>query len=183
MSDEIALELRKSEGVPTEVTHNFIVDFVWKSTSFDRMQLAMKTFAVDEKSVSAYIVSFLPDLVANVELTGPSVPQVAWPRSRSTVIEDPDAETVLSPRTPRTQPLADVRCEEHPPETDQPHPGTSRDWKDRHLGFHRLPSSEDEPWTCFGLRTIQRCCGPTHREDSRHGTESCPHHRQVPRGP
>jgi len=56
VSDEIALELRKSEGVPTEVTHNFIVDFVWKSTSFDRMQLAMKTFAVDEKSVSAYIV-------------------------------------------------------------------------------------------------------------------------------
>jgi len=43
--------------VPTEITHNFIVDFVWKSTSFDRMQLAMKTFAVDEKSVSAYIVS------------------------------------------------------------------------------------------------------------------------------
>ena len=57
VSDEIALELRKNEGVPTEITHNFIVDFVWKSTSFDRMQLAMKTFAVDEKSVSAYIVS------------------------------------------------------------------------------------------------------------------------------
>jgi regulator of nonsense transcripts 1 len=35
----------------------FAVDFVWKSTSFDRMQLAMKTFAVDEKSVSGYIVS------------------------------------------------------------------------------------------------------------------------------
>ena len=65
MSDEIALELRKNEGVPTEVTHNFIVDFVWKSTSFDRMQLAMKTFAVDEKSVSAYIVSRANKLVAN----------------------------------------------------------------------------------------------------------------------
>jgi hypothetical protein len=65
VSDEIALELRKSEGVPTEVTHNFIVDFVWKSTSFDRMQLAMKTFAVDEKSVSAYIVSCLASSFAN----------------------------------------------------------------------------------------------------------------------
>lgn len=40
-----------------EVTHNYTADFVWKSTSFDRMQLAMKTFAVDEKSVSGYIVS------------------------------------------------------------------------------------------------------------------------------
>ncbi|KAJ3991516.1 AAA domain-containing protein [Lentinula boryana] len=28
---------------------------IWKSTSFNRMQLAMKTFAVDEKSVSGYI--------------------------------------------------------------------------------------------------------------------------------
>lgn len=43
--------------MPLDVTHNFTADFVWKSTSFDRMQLAMKTFAVDEKSVSGYIVS------------------------------------------------------------------------------------------------------------------------------
>lgn len=57
VSDEIGLELRRTDGVPIEVTHNFTADFVWKSTSFDRMQLAMKTFAVDEKSVSGYIVS------------------------------------------------------------------------------------------------------------------------------
>src|ERR1700722_252797 len=57
VSDEIGLELRRTEGVPSDCTHNFSADFVWKSTSFDRMQLAMKTFAVDEKSVSGYIVS------------------------------------------------------------------------------------------------------------------------------
>jgi regulator of nonsense transcripts 1 len=57
VSDEIGLELRRTDGVPAECTHNFSADFVWKSTSFDRMQLAMKTFAVDEKSVSGYIVS------------------------------------------------------------------------------------------------------------------------------
>jgi regulator of nonsense transcripts 1 len=45
--------------VPSECTHNFAADFVWKSTSFDRMQLAMKTFAVDEKSVSGCIVRSL----------------------------------------------------------------------------------------------------------------------------
>jgi regulator of nonsense transcripts 1 len=33
----------------------FAVDFMWKSTSFDRMQAAMKTFAVDETSVSGFI--------------------------------------------------------------------------------------------------------------------------------
>jgi hypothetical protein len=56
VSDEIGLELRRTEGVPSDCTHNFVADFVWKSTSFDRMQLAMKTFAVDEKSVNGYIV-------------------------------------------------------------------------------------------------------------------------------
>ncbi|GAA5932881.1 uncharacterized protein JCM15063_002230 [Sporobolomyces koalae] len=55
VSDEIALELRRSDGVPIDCSHNFSADFVWKSTSFDRMQLAMKTFAVDEQSVSGYI--------------------------------------------------------------------------------------------------------------------------------
>ncbi|KAK0151478.1 Regulator of nonsense transcripts 1 [Merluccius polli] len=53
--DEIAIELRSSAGAPVEVPHNFQVDFVWKSTSFDRMQSSLKTFAVDETSVSGYI--------------------------------------------------------------------------------------------------------------------------------
>lgn len=57
VSDEICLELRKSTDVPIDCTHGFSVDFVWKATSFDRMQSAMKTFAIDEKSVSGYIVS------------------------------------------------------------------------------------------------------------------------------
>lgn len=57
-SDEVTIELRTKgdhKSVPTECTHNFTADYVWKSTSFDRMQLAMKTFAVDELSVSGYI--------------------------------------------------------------------------------------------------------------------------------
>lgn len=60
VSDEVGLELRKNENVPLDFTLNFSVDFVWKPTSFDRMQSAMKTFAVDEKSVSGYIVSLAP---------------------------------------------------------------------------------------------------------------------------
>lgn len=69
-SDEVTLELRGGSGghsggpngskshhssVPTECTHNFTADYVWKATSFDRMQHAMKTFALDEMSVSGYI--------------------------------------------------------------------------------------------------------------------------------
>ncbi|CAH7665932.1 RNA helicase-domain-containing protein [Phakopsora pachyrhizi] len=36
------------------LTINFSVDFVWKPTSFDRMQLAMKTFAVEEQSLMGH---------------------------------------------------------------------------------------------------------------------------------
>ena len=57
-SDEVTIELRSKgdhKSVPTECTVNFTADYVWKATSFDRMQAAMKTFAVDDMSVSGYI--------------------------------------------------------------------------------------------------------------------------------
>lgn len=54
-SEEVVIELRSNSGCPTDVTTGFSVDFVWKSTSFDRMQNAMKTFAVDENCVSNYL--------------------------------------------------------------------------------------------------------------------------------
>ncbi|XP_018916568.1 regulator of nonsense transcripts 1 [Bemisia tabaci] len=53
--EEVGIELKSSSGAPTECTSNFVVDFIWKSTSFDRMQLALRKFAVDENSVSPYI--------------------------------------------------------------------------------------------------------------------------------
>lgn len=57
-SDEVMLELRKTgndKQVPKLQSMNFSADYVWKATSYDRMQLAMKTFAVDDMSVSGYI--------------------------------------------------------------------------------------------------------------------------------
>ena len=41
VSDEIGLELRRTEGVSAEPTHNFAADFVRKATNFDSMQLAI----------------------------------------------------------------------------------------------------------------------------------------------
>lgn len=75
VSDEVGLELRKNENVPLDFTLNFSVDFVWKPTSFDRMQSAMKTFAVDEKSVSGYIVSLAESCIL-ISIFTPSPPKV-----------------------------------------------------------------------------------------------------------
>ncbi|KAG5439840.1 hypothetical protein PCANB_000122 [Pneumocystis canis] len=55
ISDEVGLELKKSDKIQTDCTHNFSIDYVWKSTSFDRMQAALKQLAINETSVSGYI--------------------------------------------------------------------------------------------------------------------------------
>ncbi|KAJ3043729.1 ATP-dependent helicase NAM7 [Rhizophlyctis rosea] len=59
ISDEIMVELVRDDKAPTACTHNFAVDFVWKSVSFDRMQQAMKMFAVEENSISSYLFHLL----------------------------------------------------------------------------------------------------------------------------
>lgn len=34
--EDVGLELKMNNGVPTDITSNYVVDFIWKSTSFDR---------------------------------------------------------------------------------------------------------------------------------------------------
>lgn len=57
--DDVGLELKNIQQPPVECSQNFVVDFIWKGTSFDRMQMALKKFAVDDNSVSNYIYSRL----------------------------------------------------------------------------------------------------------------------------
>eukprot|EP00163_Fabomonas_tropica_P009292 TRINITY_DN1909_c0_g1_i2.p1 TRINITY_DN1909_c0_g1~~TRINITY_DN1909_c0_g1_i2.p1 ORF type:complete len:1112 (+),score=271.16 TRINITY_DN1909_c0_g1_i2:105-3440(+) len=53
--EEISAELRSDRGAPIDITHGYIVEVVWKAVTFDRQQAALKTFAVDDTSVSGYI--------------------------------------------------------------------------------------------------------------------------------
>jgi len=54
-NEEICLEVKNQKGIPTEADCRYIVEFVWKSTSFDRMKQALKIFLKDETSLSNYI--------------------------------------------------------------------------------------------------------------------------------
>ena len=54
-SEEVGIELQAGGDAPIDINHGFSVDLVWKSIAYDRMQVALKTFAVDETSVSGYI--------------------------------------------------------------------------------------------------------------------------------
>jgi regulator of nonsense transcripts 1 len=52
---EVYLELKSNRDVPLKITDAYCAEFVFKSTSYDRMQTALKTFAVDDTSVSGYL--------------------------------------------------------------------------------------------------------------------------------
>ena len=58
--DEVAIELKSNAGVPTDCSHNFVVDFVWKSTSFDRMQVMWT--ALSDVMLDWILLSFIVDL-------------------------------------------------------------------------------------------------------------------------
>ena len=53
--EEVGLQFYSNVGVPVDCDRDFCVDFVWKSTTFDRMQNALKMIAVNENSVSTYL--------------------------------------------------------------------------------------------------------------------------------
>lgn len=77
--EEIALELRSGKAAsraPADKTQGFSVDIVWKSTSFDRMHAAMRTFAVNETSVSGYLFHRLLGHEVNQQLIkAPKMPR------------------------------------------------------------------------------------------------------------
>ena len=54
--DTFTLELKPSKSPPpTHLSTGFTAEFIWKGTSYDRMQDALKKFAVDKKSISGYL--------------------------------------------------------------------------------------------------------------------------------
>jgi len=86
-NEEVALEIHSGgAGTPTHVNHGFSIDFLWKATSYDRMQAAMKTFAVDETSVSGYLYSPPPHArTHSLALFPPPLPQTfVLPRAGTT---------------------------------------------------------------------------------------------------
>jgi len=52
---DVASELKLNAIVLTGCAHSFHVDFVWKLTSFDRMQNVVKMFAMNESALSIYL--------------------------------------------------------------------------------------------------------------------------------
>lgn len=72
---EVSVEMRSNHKVPVHVTDGFTLEFVWKSTSFDRMQEALKSLAVDDSCISAYVYHRL----MGHEVRGVHAAAARWP--------------------------------------------------------------------------------------------------------
>lgn len=61
VSEEFGVELKgpQSTSAPTNQLSKYILEFVWKPTSFERMTSAMKVFAHDDSSISEFIYNQL----------------------------------------------------------------------------------------------------------------------------
>lgn len=51
---EVGVEFRPNANLSTQCTHNFTAEFVWKGTTFDRMQQALRKFA-SEPTMCSYL--------------------------------------------------------------------------------------------------------------------------------
>ena len=51
-TEEVGLELRSAKGAPVDVSQGFAVDFMWKSTSFDRMQVPPAALLYSDEKVA-----------------------------------------------------------------------------------------------------------------------------------
>ncbi len=82
--EEVGVEMFGMDA-PTDYSSGYSVDFMWKGTSYERAQQALKTFAVDETSCSGYIYHKLlghelDDQTLNVDvakkITAPGLPEL-----------------------------------------------------------------------------------------------------------
>lgn len=119
--DEIAIELQSSVGALMEVTHNFQVDFMWKSSSLDRMLCALEMLAVDETSMSGYIYYKLLSLKVKDVIIECRLPK----HFGSQELPDLNHSQVYAANTAA--------------ETTEPDPGTTGHREDGDLGHHHLP--------------------------------------------
>ena len=66
-NEEVALELKNNLDVPVDISYGYTVEFVWKSVSFDRMHTALRSFVMDDDSMSPTIQKRLLGQIAEQE--------------------------------------------------------------------------------------------------------------------
>jgi len=180
VSDEVGLELRRADKAPTDCTHNFTVDFVWKSTPYDRSQAALRSFAVDETCVSAYIYHRI--LGHDVE---PQAIRAQMPKRFSAPnLPELNHSQVYAVKSVLQKPLSLIQGPVGfslivlPFKISRLGRISAWYWKDCHVGNNRVPSGQARFGSSSRHSSLERRRRPTHRKDPQDGTQSRPYHGQ-----
>ena len=128
--DEIGIELRGNvPATVLETPRGYNLEFIWKSTSFDRMQAALKAFAVDESSVSGYLFHKL--LGNDIEEQSLKIPQLPK-RFTAPGLPDLNHSQAYAVKTVLQKPLSLI----------QGPPGTGKTVTSATIVYHLVKSSE-----------------------------------------
>ena len=168
----------KSNAFPEHISDDFVVEYIWKSTSFDRMQNALKTFAIDDTSVTGYIYHKLlghpveEQLIANPKMpddedfTAPGLPSLneSQVNAVATVLQRPLSLIQGPPGTYviKICPSYFVQCSRLTRLFSQR--------QDCHVGHSCLPSNAPKHGSSPCGSAVKCCRRPVDREDCRHRT-------------
>ena len=180
-SEEVGIELsRDHKKAPADCTHSFEVDFVWKSTSYDRytyfrsvwtlltflcsMQSAMREFAINENSVSSFLYHSLLGHTADAELLRVNMPK------RFAVPGLPGKYAInLINQSIRSKSLSGPCGKERSPTPSQSDPRPTWHGQDRNICVNRIPPLPNIPSQKDGpnprVRPVQCRRRPPHRKD------------------
>ena len=139
------MELRVSteQGTPplTETT-GFRIEFVWKSTSFDRQQFAMRTLIVDDYSVTAYLYH----LLMGHEVV-PQILQIKDYHPENDGSDEENAYQFYAPGLPKlnhSQQAAVKHCLQQPLSLIQGPPGTGKTVTSATIVYHLTKQNQGQ---------------------------------------
>ncbi|GME77410.1 unnamed protein product [Ambrosiozyma monospora] len=135
LQEEFTLELNpnKKNPPPTHLNNRFTAEFVWKGTAYERMQDALKTFAVDPESVSAHIYE---------RLLGKEMPEVLFDVKLPKIFSIPGAELNVS------QANAVKNVLQRPLSLIQGPPGTGKTVTSATICYHLAKMNKDKILVC-----------------------------------
>lgn len=133
--DEFTLELKPHKTPPpTHLGTGFTAEFIWKGTSYDRMQDALKKFAVDKKSISGYLY---------YKILGHEVLDIAFDVPVSTELSIPHFAKLNS-----SQASAVAHVLQKPLSLIQGPPGTGKTVTSATIVYHLSKSHKDRILVC-----------------------------------
>eukprot|EP00948_MAST-09A_sp_MAST-9A-sp1_P003694 g3694.t1 len=124
---------------PPDLTEGYQVEVVWKSVSFDRMQAALRTFAVDDTSLSGYLYHRI------LGKTGPEIDQLGLNQPTSTPIpDDKDWSVKGLPKLNASQNRACTKVISQKLSLIQGPPGTGKTVTSSSIVYHLVQESRRE---------------------------------------